>query len=142
MGKDADVYFEIGKMNSNKTDALADLQKEVPDWMEAAANKAVKTKKGVTDKQPKDKSEGGYIFSGTLEKLTKSDSELACSLNMVLLGWPKKNLLSASITQSAKMGVSADQDEKQTKKDAEFLVDDAAKKITEKTIDFVLKNKP
>jgi hypothetical protein len=146
MGKDADVYFEIGKMNSKKTDADPGLEKDVPDWMETAANKAVKSKKGVTSKEPKDKKEGGYIFSGTLEKLTKepkgSEAEMACALNMVLLGWPKKNLLSASITQSARMNVSLDQNEKQLAKDAEFLVADATTKITEKTIDYVLKNRP
>ena len=147
MGKDdEDIYFNIEKMYSEKTDADADLEKTMPAVMEEAANDCVKKHKGVTAKQPKDKSKGGYNFSGTLNSLTKEDkgsgAMLMCKLSMVLTSWPKKTLVSGNITKGLGRSVKADAADKELKTAAESLVSDAITMITNDVIDLVIAKRP
>jgi hypothetical protein len=147
MGKDdPDIFFNIEKMNSEKTEADPDLEKSMPGVMEAAASECVKKHKGVTSKEPKDKKQGGYNFSGTLNSLAKEDkgstTMLMCKLSMVLTAWPKKTLVSGNITKTLGYSIKADASDRELKSTAEELVGEATKQITNKVIDLVIDTKP
>ncbi len=148
MGKDdePDIFFNVEKMHSEKTDVDPDLQKSMPGVMEAAAAECVKKHKGVTGKEPKDKKQGGYNFSGTLNSLTKEDkgsgAMLMCKLDMVLTAWPKKSLVSGNITKTLGYSIKADASDREIASTAEELVGDATKQITNSVIDLVIDKRP
>jgi hypothetical protein len=139
----SDIYIEIDKMFSDKTEANPDLESKMPGVMSAAAEETAKKmkNKGITTKKPTDKKAKGYYLGGRLSSLKIENGVLKCEVNLVLSTWPGRSIVASSSRAGQKRLPSEPTDE-QIAKLAEELVAETTAEITEKTLTMAVKEQP